>query len=242
MSEATVRAGPNPPRENPLISLAFNIIVPVVILERLSLYLGPAMALFLALSFPLGYGTWEFVKKSKPGAMSALGVLNTLITGGLALVGVTGHWFAVKEAAFPLLIGLFVFFSATRKRSAVELLFLNPQLFHLEKLQESIRAKNLEIQFRRLMKLSTRWLAMSFFLSAALNFGLAIIIFEPLALDLEETARQVRLNEQIAAMTRWSLLVILVPSMVFLMSIFFILVRKLKALTGLGDEDLLNLK
>lgn len=244
MSEASAvpARGPNPPRENALVSLAFNILIPVLALKKLTEPLGPATALIIALAFPLAYGGWDLLRTKKPNAMSILGLLNTLITGGLALIGVTGHWFAVKEAAFPLLIGLFVFFSATRKRSAIELLFLNPQLFRLERLQESVAAKNLEARFRGLMTSSTRWLAVSFFLSAALNLGLALMIFEPLPLELAEADRQSKLNEQIASMTQWSLLVILLPSMVFLMTIFFVLVKKLKGLTGLTDDELLNLK
>lgn len=241
MSEVPPR-GPNPPRENPLISLACNILIPIFALKKLSEPLGPGWALIIALAFPLVYGGWDLIKTKKPNVMSILGLLNTLITGGLALVGVTGHWFAVKEAAFPLLIGLFVFFSATRKRSAIELLFLNPQLFRLERLQEAISVGNLEARFRHLMVNSTRWLAVSFFLSALLNLVLALAIFEPLPLELAELERQTRLNDQIASMTQWSMLVILLPSMAFLMTIFFVLVKKLKLLTGLSDDELLNLK
>lgn len=229
-------------KENPLISLACNIVIPVLILNKLSVRLGPGLALVLAIASPLAYGLWDLAKTKKANPISILGILNTLITGGFALSGVSGRWFAVKEAAFPLLIGLFVFFSARKERSAVEMLFLNPQLFHIDKLKQIVSEKNLEAPFRKLMTQSTQWLGVSFFFSASLNLALALMIFEPLSPSMDETAKQTTLNSQIATMTQWSMLVILVPSMIFLMAIFFLMVRKLKQMTGLTDDELLHTK
>lgn len=226
------------PRENPWISLLCNIVLPVIILNKLSAKMGAGPALVLALAFPLGYGGYDLYRRRKTNFFSILGILNTLITGGLALLGVTGMWFAIKEAAFPLLLGIFVFFSAGTAKPAVELLFLNPAVFHVDRLKEKIGERGAEGDFRRLLISSTRWLAGSFFLSAALNFVLATRIFLPLPDGLDEAARSVQLNEQIAQMHQWSFLVILVPSMVFLMAIFYVVIRRLKQLTGLGDDDL----
>lgn len=226
------------PREHPLLSLLCNIVAPVIILNKFSSKWGAAAALVVALAFPLGYGIWDYFKRRKTNFFSILGLLNTLITGGLALVGVTGMWFAVKEAAFPLLLGIFVFFSANTSKPAVEMLFLNPAVFQLDRLREKIGELKIEDQFHRLLMMSTRWLAVSFFLSAALNFILATRIFLPLPDGLDADARSIQLNEQIASMHQWSFLVILVPSMIFLMTIFYVVIRKLKQMTGLGDDDL----
>lgn len=226
------------PRENPFVSLLCNIVLPVVILNKLSSKWGAGIALVVALAFPLGYGAWDLYRRRKTNFFSLLGLLNTLITGGLALLGVTGLWFAIKEAAFPFLLGVFVFFSAGTKKPAVEMLFLNPAVFQLDRLREKIRELNAETQFHRLLMLSTRWLAVSFFLSAGLNFALATRIFLPLPEGLDDAARSVQLNEQIAQMHQWSFLVILAPSMAFLMTIFYVVIRKLKQMTGLGDDDL----
>lgn len=227
-----------PPQENTLVSLLCNIVLPVVILNKLSTKLGPGPALLLALAFPLGYGAWDWWRRKKANVFSVLGLLNTLITGGLALIGIMGFWFAVKEAAFPLLIGLFVFVSAWTRKPAVQVLFLNPTLFHLDRMTDRIESEGRENEFRRLMSAATRWLAASFFLSAVLNFVLALRIFTPLPDDLIGDARSIRLNEQIAEMHQWSAVVILVPSMLFLMAIFYLLIRKLKTLTGLSEDEL----
>lgn len=231
-----------PPQENTIVSLVCNIVLPVVILNKLSVKMGPGPALLLALAFPLGYGLWDWYRRRKTNVFSVLGLLNTLITGGLALIGIMGFWFAVKEAAFPLLIGLFVFFSSWTRKPAVQILFLNPAIFHVDRMTERIAQQGREIEFGKLLAAATRWLAASFFLSAALNFVLAMRIFTPLPDDLIGDARSIRLNEQIAEMHQWSAVVILVPSMIFLMAIFYLLIRKLKQLTGLGEDELFKIK
>ncbi|WP_374030368.1 VC0807 family protein [Bdellovibrio bacteriovorus] len=106
-----------PPKENGLLNIVFNIVLPVLILNKLSKFIGPFWALVLALAFPLGYGAYDLIKRKKFNAFSALGLLNVLLTGGLALLGLHGFWFAVKEAAFPALVGLFVLGSAFTKKT-----------------------------------------------------------------------------------------------------------------------------
>lgn len=229
-------------QENMLISLACNIFVPVIILNKATAPLGAWGALLLALAFPLGYGAWDLWRRGKPNMFSILGLLNTLVTGGLALVGVTGLGFAIKEAAFPLLIGLFVFFSAWTKRPAIHTVFLNPNVFHLDLMRERIDSRERRGDFERLIRTSTKWLAASFFLSAALNFLLASRIFLPMPLEISRIEREALINQQIAEMTQWSMLVILVPSMVFLGLILFLVIREIKKMTGLTDEELMRLK
>lgn len=230
-----------PKNENVFLNLACNIFAPILILNKLSQPLGPAYALLLALAFPLGYGLWDLKTRKKTNYFSILGLVNTLVTGGLALIGVEGLWFAVKEAAFPLLVGILVYFSARSTRPAVQVLFLNPAIFHLEKVQEKIRELNRGTDFDELLKSATRWLAVSFFLSALLNFLLARRIFLPLPPGVSDSERSILLNGQIAEMHQWSFLVILAPSMIFLMTIFFMLTKKIKALTGLADEDIFKM-
>lgn len=229
-------------QENALVSVAFNILAPVLILNKGTPYIGAGWALVLALAFPLLYGAWDLRQRGKPNMFSALGLLNTVVTGGLAWIGVSGLGFAVKEAAFPALLGVFVFVSAWTKKPAIHTVFLNPNVFHLERMRAAIAARSKEVEFERLLRSATKWLAGSFFLSAVLNFALASRIFLPMPAALPTTEREILLNQQIAEMTQWSMLVILVPSMIFLGLILFLVIRQLKSMTGLNDEELMRLK
>lgn len=225
-----------------LLNLICNIALPVFILNRFSVPWGPALALVVALAFPLSYGAYDLYRRKKTNIMSVLGLLNILVTGGLALLGVTGFWFAVKEAAFPALIGAFVLASAWTKKPAVEMLFLNPTFFHLDRIQAKVDDKGAHDSFHLLLVGSTKWLAISFFLSAAMNFALALRIFKPMPEQMEASAVRILLNEQLAQMHQWSFLVILAPSMMFLMAIFYFMIKKIRDLTGLTDDEIFREK
>lgn len=229
-----------PPKENGLLNLLFNIVLPVFILNRLSKFIGPLPALILALAFPLGYGAYDLVKRKKTNAFSVLGLLNVLLTGGLAVLGLGGIWFAVKEAAFPSLVGLFVLGSAFTKRPFIETLFLNPSVMKIDLLEQRLREHGKQQEFHQHMRNATIWLSLSFAFSAILNFILARRIFINIEPTLTPEAQSLALNDQIAQMTTWSMAVIMVPSMLFLMGIFWYLMRGVKQYAELSMTELIH--
>jgi hypothetical protein len=232
--------GPDAKPENPFVNLIVNIIIPVFVLNKMSESLGPVKALVVALAFPIAYGIYDGLKRKKVNVFSVLGVLNVAITGGFALANISGYWFAVKEAAFPALIGIFVLGSAFTKKPFVRAMIFNPQVMKVDLIQQRLKDVNQETDFYKLLKTSTVFLAFSFFISSLLNFVLAIRIFKPLDPNLDEAARGVTLNAQIAEMTSLSFAVIMIPSMIILALILWHLIRGLKSLTGMNFEDLMK--
>lgn len=230
---------PKSERENPFLNLIFNIFLPILILNKGTAYLGAVKALIFALSFPIGFGLYDLWQRRKTNFFSILGLLNIGLTGGLALSGLTGQWFAVKEAAFPGLIGIFVFASAYTSKPFIQSLFLNPQIVNVDLLKTRVESSQRQDEFFNLLKTSTILLSFSFVLSASLNFILAIRIFKPLDSQMEETAKSALLNAQIAEMTQWSFIVILIPSMIVLMLVFTYLIRGLRQITGLTLEEII---
>ncbi|MEK2688474.1 VC0807 family protein [Bdellovibrio sp. GT3] len=226
--------------ENSWLNLIFNILLPVLILNKLTKHIGPGYALILALAFPLIYGIYDLIKRRKVNAFSILGLLNVGLTGGLAFVGIHGFWFAVKEAAFPALVGIFVFGSAFTKKPFIESLFLNPNVMKVDLLEQKLAEHGKKAEFHEHMRKSTMLLSLSFALSAVLNFVLARSIFLDIDTTLTADAQSVILNEQIAKMTTWSMAIIMVPSMIFLMGIFWYLMNGVKKHSGLTTEELMN--
>lgn len=218
-----------------------NVFIPVMILNRLGALapsLTPWHVLLVALSFPIGGALLEWREKRKLSPIAALGALNVLGTGGLAALGLSGRWFAVKEAFFPFLIGCGVLYSAFGAKPFAETVFLNRKLLQLDKILESLKLRNAELAFHTSLKSATFALAGSFFLSAALNFGLAIFIFEPLSDTLTDIQRSEIINQQVARMTSLSLAVIAIPSTLCMAAILWKLVHDLRRHTGLTDHDL----
>lgn len=225
--------------ENPLLNILFNIVIPILILNKGSKFLGSFWALVIALAFPLSYGIYDLMKRKKMNAISILGLLNVGITGSLALFKLHGIWFAIKEAAFPLLVGAFVFGSAFTKSPFISTLFLNPQLIDVGRLKSRLFERQTDGEFNELLKKGTLWISLSFVFSAICNFVLAVRIFEPINEALDSEAQALILNEQIARMTTWSMAVIVLPSIIFLIGIFLYLTKGIQRLSGLTEDELL---
>lgn len=227
-------------QENNFNHILFNILIPVVILNKGHKWgLAPQISVVIALSFPLFFSLKSWFVSKKINFVSLLGLLNVVVSGTLTLMALGGLWFALKEAAFPLLIGLFVLGSSFSKKPFFQTLFMNPSTFHVEKVDERLDSDDKKILFAKLMRHTTQWLSVSFLMSAFLNFFLAVKIFTPFAENLTDTQKQEILNEQLSQMTLYSMGVILVPSMIFLGSLLYYTFKKIHDLTGLKTDDLL---
>ncbi len=228
-------------KENPLLSIAINIILPVAILNQVSKLgeYGPLAALILALSLPLGYGAWDYLQRRHKNMISLLGAVNILFTGGLALMELGGFWFAVKEAGFPLLIGVAVAASAFTRKPFVQMIAYNDKVMNLDRIRQGLESKQSHQDFQLHLKISTLLFALSFFISSFLNFVLARRIFLDIDPELSSSQRTALLNEQIADMTWLSFIVIALPLMVFTGLILWHLIHGIKKHTGLSLEEIL---
>lgn len=233
---------PPPKPENPILNLVFNIFLPIFILNKGGAYVGPFWALVIALAFPLSYGIYDKLRRKTVNTFSVIGLLNILLTGSLAVAGVTGGWFAVKEAVFPMILGIYVFWTAATDKPFIATVFLNPSLVRVDLLNEGVTARGTEATMKDLLRRSTRWLSVSFFISATLNFVLALRIFTPMPEGITDEMRSNLLNSQIAEMTKWSLPIILVPSMIILMALFYYLIKGLEKLSGHSLEKLMQVE
>lgn len=223
-------------------NILFGVILPVLILNKMGSVLGAVNALLLALSLPILYGAYEYYKKREHSFIAILGFLNVLISGGLALWNQGGIWFAIKEAAFPLLIGLFVMGSGFWGSPFIKKILLNPGLMNLTLIDESIKKQNTQAAFDALLKKSNLFLSLSFFFSAFLNFVIAQGIFLQIDSGLSEEAKQQMLNEQMAEMTYKGMILIAIPSFVILLALFFYFTKNLQKLTGQKLDALIEQK
>lgn len=229
-------------KENPFINIAFNIVLPVFILQKGPKWLGQNHAteiLLVALAIPLLYAIYDYRTRHVKNWMSVFGIFNILVTGGLALLRLEGLWFAVKEAAFPALLGIGVIVTAFTRSPFMELLTWNPQMMNVDRVQSVIDARQLNPQLRVHLKNSTLLFALSFFLSAILNFVLARNIFVEIPLELAEAQRSEILNDQIAKMTSMSFFVIMIPLFFVSAFVFWHLFRGIQKLTGLTFDEIM---
>ncbi|MGB5210484.1 MAG: VC0807 family protein [Gammaproteobacteria bacterium] len=221
--------------ENPWISLLVNIAIPAVILMKLSseAYLGPLLGLLAALAFPLTYGIQDAVRRRRFNFISALGVVSTLLTGGISLMELDPKWLAVKEAAVPAVIGLAVVLSTRTRYPIVRSLLYNDLVIDIKAVDAALDQHGNHDSFERSLNKASWLLASSFFLSAILNFVLARMI-------VRSPAGSVAFNEELGRMTALSYPVIALPSMAVMMIALWYLLNRIRGLTHLDLEQIFH--
>lgn len=232
-------------QENPLLNLLFNIAIPVFLLSRLSEKFGesgPLVALICAISLPIGYGVYDYIRRKKMNFISILGVINIAFTGGFALLKLDGSWFAVKEAFFPFLIGIAIFISNLLGRPFLKTIFWTDAVFQIQLIQEKLSEKNADHQLQNLFKNATHFFALSFAISSISNYVLAKHIFVTIDPTLSDFVKNETLNRQIAQMTLQGYLIIALPMTIFMAFILWYLIRNLRQVTGLTLDKILNQK
>ena len=223
-----------PKKPNALLEIGITIAVPAVILMKLSgaEQLGPLRSLLLALAFPLAWGLWDGWRRRRLNWLSVLGVISTLLTGGIGLLHLDAQWLAVKEAAVPLAIGLAVLGSAWTRQPLIRILVFNADLFDVDRVHKALAERATEAAFEAQLRQGTVLLAGTFFFSAVANYVLARwIVTSPAGTEA--------FNQELGRLTLLSYPVIALPSMVMMMALMFWLARGAKRLTGLELEEMM---
>lgn len=221
--------------ENLLVNLAFNIIIPTLILTKLSggEYLGTRLALVTALLFPLGYGARDFIVTRKVNLFSALGFVSVLLTGGISLMELSPAYIAIKEAVIPAIFGLTTLISLKTPYPLVKTFIYNDAILDIAKIATELATRNNTPCFERLLVRASWLLAGSFLLSSMLNYLLATIL-------LTADPGTVEFNEQLGKMTALSFPVIAVPAMIVMAGAMLYLFSGIKKLTGLDFEEIIH--
>jgi intracellular septation protein A len=222
-------------KPNPLIEIAVTIIVPAVILMKLSgeKGLGTLGALLLALAFPLFWGLWDGWRRRKLNWLSVLGVVSTLLTGGIGLLALDAQWLAVKEAAVPGLIGIVILISAWTSAPLIRMLVFNATLFDVDRVHKALEERQNVSAFEQQLRTGTILLSGTFFFSAVANYALARYV-------VHSPAGTPAFNEELGRLTLLSYPIIAIPSMLMMMALMFWLARGAKALTGLELGDMMQ--
>jgi hypothetical protein len=224
-----------PKKENVFLNLACNLVIPTVVLMKFSSdrFLGPLWGLVVAIAFPVGYGVYDLIVRRKSNLLSILGFISVLLSGGLGLMKASGIWFAVKDAALPTAIGATVLISLRTKNPLIRELLFNEQIIDVGRVNAALDAHGQKPAFEGLLRRASIWLALAFLGSAILNFFLARYI-------LRSPPATPEFNQELGRMHILVWPVIVIPSMVVMMLVFWRLVNGLTALTGLSTDEIFH--
>jgi hypothetical protein len=250
-----------PPKDHPLANILINVIIPVLVLSYLSKdpaiqqqlgkdvrpwHIGPVYAMIIALILPLGYGIWSFFQTRKFNIFSAIGLISVLLTGGLTLYlwnkngsvkENAGLLFGLKEGSIPLMLGVAVLASAKSATPLLNVFLFNDSIFDIPKIEKAVGSEGKTTSYRALLGKATRLFALSFFVSSVMNVALALFFFRGFnhtSPDALETY-----NAIVGRLTFWGFVVIGVPILAFLFFTLKFLLKGLRELTGLSDDDLM---
>jgi intracellular septation protein A len=226
---------PATPKPSPWIELLITLVIPSLILMKLSGPddLGAVNALVLALAFPLGWGVRDFLLHRKFNLLAILGLVSILLTGGIGLLQLDTRWLAIKEAAIPGLIGLAVIISAFTRYPLVRVLLFSPALMQVERIQSSLDQRGNRSLFEARLKAATWMLGGSFFFSSAMNYLLATWI-------VTSPSGTAAFNEELGRLTLLSYPMIALPSMLIMLGVLYYLARSIRELAGLQLSEALN--
>jgi len=254
-------ADPKNPQEHPLANILINVLIPVLVLSYLSKdpdiqvllgkepkpwHIGPLKAIIVALALPLGYGIWHFAKTRKFNFFSGLGLLSVALTGGLTLYlwnkdGTVkehaGLLFGLKEAAIPLALGVGVLLSRRTATPLLHVFLYNDSLFDIPKIESRVNENSRTDVYRKLLDHANALFAASFFISSALNLGLATLFFQ--GFDRTATDALEQYNGIVGKLTGWGFAVIGIPLLAILYLTLQRLIKGLREITGLTDQEIL---
>ncbi len=234
---STTVSSDNTHQSRPLVDLLVSIIIPSLVLMKLSgeEALGATLALVVALSFPLIWGLFELIKYKKFNFIALLGLVSVLLTGGIGLLKLDTQWLAIKEAAIPTVIGIAVLVSTLTRSPLIKMLIYNPKIMDVEVIKQKLIERENTKAFENRLLIATYMLGGTFFFSAVMNYILAKWI-------VTSPSGSSAFNEELGQLTLYSYPMIAVPSMIMMMLIFYFLWRSINNMTGLTMNEVLRIK
>lgn len=220
-----------------LLDLSLNVVAPSWVLESLSApeRLGPRMALMVALLLPLLFMLHCLVRGRRIEAFSVLGFAAVVISGGLGLLELEAGWFALKEAAFPLILGLAFPLSQRLGRNLTRDLLLNPQVINRPLLEASLQQDAQRQSAFQLILWRASWvLALVLGSGALLNAWMIVSYLGDSVPGSQEYVRA------IGRQSWMSLLVLGLPTVLTLMGLMVWLLGQLERRCGIARHDLLR--
>ncbi len=224
-------------KSDSIINISFNIVIPSVVMMKFDDWfaLDPTIALILALLFPIGYGLFDFYKARKWNIFSCVGFFSILITGGIGLLKLPSEWIPIKEAAIPTIFCVLILLSLFDKRTILEKFLFNEGLLNAELIYSRVKTDEQKQKFQLAMRVATMVLALSFVISAVLNYILAKLI-------VHSPTNSPNFTKEIGNMLALSYPVIVLPCTIILYGMLYYVIRRIRSLSGLSTNQILDLE
>jgi hypothetical protein len=210
------------------IELLATVAAPSIVLLFLSgdAWLGARLGLIFALLFPLLHAGRSLLRAEQISPFAMLAVVSISLTGGIGLLELDPEWLALKEAAFPLGIGIMFLVSSRRERPL--LMPLLERVLSMRKIEALIEDR---AAWNEALRRATVFVGLVLCGSAAVTYVLARTL-------VVSDAGTPAFNEELGRFTALGLPVIGLPSAVGMGVVLRTLLLRIEALTGKDIDDL----
>ena len=247
----------NKHKENPIVSLCCNILIPVIILKNgnkwinkiLIKYHGEewfyensmivdisSIVFFIALICPVIYFFYDLLNRKNINLISILGFINILLTGGIGIFGakfgLSKNWFIFKEGMLPIIIGLVLIIMSKYRQNSFNNILLNEVLFDNDKIRISIK-EDMQYEFEYIVRKAGYYLIGGLFISSIIQFTLASLI-------VVSSPGESSFNKEVSTMTWVSYIAVLLPTMLIVGKGYLGLISDIEKITGLKKEEFLK--
>lgn len=235
-----------------LLNVLLSVLAPVLILDNCSAtgdklwHIGTTWAMVVALALPIGCGIYSLVTERKIEAMTAFGLLGTILTGVVTIYANTGDalairpdtpwWYAAKEAIIALLLAGAMIVGGGKEGSLLRACVYSDALFDIRRIEAAVREKSLQTGYNAVLNRAALMTAGSLLFSAAMNFGLALYFLLPVP-DMPAAEQAIQYNYAVSKMTWMGYLIIGVPLLATLFLVIRYLGKALQKLTSLPDKE-----
>ncbi len=243
-SASVTNSSPQKP-ENPWPNLVFNIVLPTLIMMKLSpipgaegspaYAIGPTWAVILGLALPVGYGIYDYAKKRRVNFFSILGIVAVLLKGSVMLAKGNPALIIWVETGIPLLLGVICLATAWMKKPLIQRILLNPQVIDHEKLNAHLDDRGNQPKIRPLMVQTSVLYAGLMVISAILNFALATRI-----LKADPKVDEVTAVQELGKLQGLQFPVIGLPLMILSIGLLVFVLHRLGKLAGIPALHLMR--
>ncbi|MCB9685651.1 MAG: hypothetical protein H6735_11465 [Alphaproteobacteria bacterium] len=210
--------------------IAATVVLPSLVLVMGSDVFGGTGVLLVGLAPPVLWAVRGMVRQRAVSPMAVLAIIGVSASGIVGLLQLDTRWFAWKEAALGVVIGLATGLSAFTRWCVVAVVL--DRLFVKETLEEALTRHGTTEAYRTAVRRSTLTLGV-ISVAAAVVAGLLArsIVRSPAGTEA--------FGAEVGYYTGWSFPVITIPSLVFAVIVFRRLLTRIEQLTDMPWDDLL---
>ncbi|MFT6146268.1 MAG: hypothetical protein ACJAZO_002436 [Myxococcota bacterium] len=222
-----------PNSSSAIVELLINVAAPTIVLVFLSTedWLGPVWGLAVALAFPLCFSLYTAVRARRVSPIAIIVIGSVLLTGGIGLFELDVRWFAWKEAAVPLIMGVFVLVSTRTPWPAIPTL-LDP-LLDADKVKARLDEEGTAQAHESALVWATLWIGLVLVLSAVGTFAFARVM-------VTSATGTEAFTSELGSYTGWSLAAVGIPTLIGMGVVLRGLLIGIEDRTGVDVDALLR--